>query len=65
MTFIEALNTGRPIRRASSVVHRPWIHLGEERCMSGNVPRWRRIDTGEAVGLHAYDYQADDWEVMP
>lgn len=32
---------------------------------SGRHPCWRRIDTGERIGLSREDYQADDWEIMP
>lgn len=64
MTFIEALKTGRPIRRKWSNVNGPWLHLGEA---PGAIsrPQWRRIDTGDAVGLARHEYLAEDWEAMP
>lgn len=68
MTFIEALKSGRPMRRKSGtgIFTRPWVYLGEDTTSSiDNRPVWRRIDTGELIGLHSYDYAADDWEVMP
>lgn len=53
-------------RRMSITWHGPWITLGfdglNETC---GTPRWREIESGKAVGLHRYDYTADDWEVMP
>jgi hypothetical protein len=63
MTFIEALKTGRPMRRNSGY-HRPWLYLGTDVCHP-YTPRWRFINTGEETGLHSFDYTADDWEVMP
>jgi hypothetical protein len=65
VTFIEALKTGRPMRRKSTVFAPPWLTLGHEKQFGYDVPRWRHIDTGEAIGLHSWDYLADDWEVMP
>lgn len=66
MTFLEALKTGRPMRRLSTLINEPWLFLGVRiRNTYQNMPQWRRTDTGEEVGLHAFDYHADDWEVMP
>lgn len=66
MTFLEALKTGRPIRRRSSWPHAPqWLYLGDDGRIMNQRPCWRRIDTGELVGLSASDYLADDWTVMP
>lgn len=68
MTFIEALKTGRPMRRKSNTItfSEPWLYLGlEGDGVSIPVPCWREIKTGVATGLHAYDYIAEDWEVMP
>lgn len=65
MTFLEALRTGRPMRRRIfENTFGPWLYLGES---SGMLPQpvWRRIDSGEARGLSKLDYQAEDWEVMP
>jgi hypothetical protein len=65
MTFLEALQTGLPMRRKSGGIHlAPWLSLGHEKCAGHEVPRWREISTGAAVGLHSWDYKADDWEVM-
>lgn len=63
MTFIEALKSGRPMRRLSTMYTAPWLYLGE-RDHFPKHPVWRRIDTGEQVGLNWYDYEAKDWEVM-
>lgn len=67
MTFLEALKTGRPMRRKTSLNwSNPWLTLGyngpNDTC---GTPQWREIASGQAVGLHRYDYTADDWEVMP
>ncbi len=43
----------------------PWLILGHEKFQGREVPRWREISTGAAIGLHSWDYTADDWEVMP
>jgi len=64
MTFIEALKTGRPMRRKWFDSDGPWLYLGGG-SVYPNTPCWRRIDTGEIVGLHSYDYIANDWQVMP
>lgn len=63
MTFIDAVKTGRPMRRKSNTItfSGPWLYLGLEE----EGPRWREIKTGVTTGLHAYDYIAEDWEVMP
>jgi hypothetical protein len=64
LTFIAALAYRRPMRRGSSRPNltMPWLFLGSE--PSGRAV-WRRIETGELFGLHAHDYEAADWEVMP
>lgn len=61
MTFVEALKTGRPMRRK---MWEKWIFLGTIAYFP-KTPRWRVIETGEEAGLHSYDYTASDWEVMP
>lgn len=63
MTFLEALRTGLPMRRKSSPGSL-WLVLGHEKYQGLEVPRWREISTGSAIGLHSWDYTADDWEVM-
>ena len=66
MTFIEALKSGRPMRRPWHTGQSPWLHLGEDSARFGQtIPGWRRIDTGERTGLARWDYAATDWEVMP
>lgn len=67
MTFLEALKTGRPIRRTTAVaVPREWISLGYEGTNDIiGTPRWREIMSGKAIGLRGYDYLAEDWEAMP
>ncbi len=64
MTFLEALKTGRPMRRDNYSHDRPWLYLGEETGWPA-TPCWRQIHDGARVGLHTFDYQATDWEVMP
>lgn len=64
MTFIEALKTGRPMRRQNTVLNRsPWLYLGEMDFYPRR-PVWREIETGKEVGLHRFEYEASDWEVM-
>lgn len=65
MTFLEALSTGRPMRRYSRYTTNRWIFLGRESLSPGSLPRWHHIDTGSLTGLSADDYKATDWEVMP
>lgn len=66
MTFIEALNTGRPIRRRSDTYTPEWLALGYEGSNDTvGVPRWREVRSGKAIGLRFSDYIADDWEVLP
>lgn len=67
-TFLDALWSGRPIRRARVVdglgaaTHAgPWIAIGHK---GGETP-FIRIDTGAEVTLAAEDYLATDWAVMP
>ena len=63
MDFLEALQTGLPMRRKRSLPA-PWLILGHAKHLGAEVPRWREISTGVAIGLHYWDYAADDWEVM-
>lgn len=77
MTFLEALKTGRPMRRDDTNYEKPWLFLGYEHTLplgtfeiitstvttSGH--RWRDIQNGNPTGLSKEDYLADDWEVMP
>lgn len=71
MTFLEALRTGLPMRRQGNL-STPWLALGHEKALVKeipgwreiSIPRWREISTGVPVGLHSWDYMADDWEVM-
>lgn len=68
MNFLDALAIGRPIRRTASHpnANPPWLILGAE---PGNWttarPVWRKVITGEVIGLRVGDYLATDWEVMP
>lgn len=65
MTFLEALAMRRPMRRKILAnTWGPWLHLGTSSGMLPQ-PQWRRIDTGEPMGLSEFDYLATDWEVMP
>jgi hypothetical protein len=63
MNFLEALRTGLPMRRKCKLFA-SWLILGNEKQHGNEVPRWREIATGSAIGLHSWDYAADDWEVM-
>jgi hypothetical protein len=63
MNFLEALRTGLPMRRKHKLFA-SWLILGHEKQHGNEVPRWREISTGDVVGLHSWDYAADDWEVM-
>ncbi len=65
MTFLNALRTGRPMRRLSTWAFCSWRHLGESASVGGRSPVWRFIDTGEVRGMTREDYEADDWEVIP
>lgn len=68
MTFIEALKTGRPMRRKSMSAswNGPWLVLGYDGPNETvGTPRWREMDSGKAIGLRRYEYTAEDWEVMP
>lgn len=64
MNFLDAMRTGRPMRR-TDMTGEQWIVLGTERTSAGDTPRWRNMRTGYPIGLWSYDYLADDWEVMP
>lgn len=73
LTFLEALKTGKPMRRGMM----PWIWLGAERenveatygVLMTYPPyydrlQWRSIHTGKPYGLSVEDYTANDWTVM-
>lgn len=80
MTFLEALKTGRPIRRAVWVKHPPvksdieqaaravvasvWVFLCT---MPPNAHQslWINLATGLPQQLNVIDYTSDDWESMP
>lgn len=64
MTFLEALKTGRPIRRESQWAWCQWRHLGNDGGIS-KLPMWRALDTGAPLGITREDYLADDWQVLP
>ena len=67
MTFVEAIKTGRPMRRRHVTFSLDlWLALGYEGANSTTgTPRWREVATGRPSGLRSADYLADDWEVMP
>jgi hypothetical protein len=66
LTFLEALKSGRPMRRMSQLNSgSPWLFLGTASSAPLASPTWRRIDTGETAALARWDYTAGDWEVMP
>jgi hypothetical protein len=63
MNFLEALHTGLSMLPIRSLPASRLI-LGHEKHLGTEVPRWREISTGAVIGLHSWDYTADDWEVM-
>jgi hypothetical protein len=67
MTFLEALKTGRPMRRRPppSLGYGPWIVIGDTWRGSEQWHPWIRIDNGKEITLASWDYLAEDWEVMP
>lgn len=65
MTFLEALKSGRPIRRPWTLAESPWLYLGEDSNGLGRtIACWRQIKDGKRIGLFRWDYEADNWEVM-
>lgn len=65
MTFIDALRTGRPMRRPFGPNLSPWLVLGTQPdLVTGKAPCWRVMETGQPAALHRYDYLAEDWQVM-
>lgn len=66
MTFLEALKSGRPMRRKHSTRgHGPYVVLGDTMVYGEHYNPWLRIDTGKEITLARWDYEADDWEIMP
>jgi hypothetical protein len=65
LTFIEALKSGRPMRRPWRTALSPWLFLGTEPSVSGPAPRWRSIADGSTASLDREDYLAENWQVMP
>ena len=66
MTFIDALKTGRPMRRKTGITYSyPWTYLGKIDTSPDSLPCWREIETGKIIGLFSFDYIAEDWEAMP
>ncbi len=59
MNFLEAVSTGRPMKR------RVWLGLGFVHLVGKRRPRWKEYGTTRSVGLSARDYLARDWEVLP
>lgn len=66
MTFLEALKTGRPIRRRIGTMDAEWLALGYDGANDVvGVPRWREVRSGRTIGLRRSDYEATDWEALP
>ncbi len=66
MTFLKALASGRPMRRKIPGGGNEWIVLGYEGPSDVvGTPRWREARSGKAIGLHVFDYEAEDWEICP
>jgi hypothetical protein len=65
MTFVEAIKTGRPMRRKSASIVPEWIVLGYDGSNDVvGIPRWRETRSGKLIGLRFSDYTAEDWEVL-
>lgn len=66
MTFLEALGSGRPMRRKPVMTAPEWLALGYTGAnVVVGMPCWREVRTGKVIGLHRWDYEATDWEIMP
>ena len=66
MTFLEALGSGRPMRRKSTLTAPEWLALGYEGVNDVvGMPCWREVRSGNRIGLRRMDYEAADWEILP
>jgi hypothetical protein len=80
MNFLDALRSGRPMRRASWTKHPPVAAKQEEgaRLLVESLwvyPRlliendresaWLSLSNGQPMALRRHDYLAEDWEPMP
>ena len=66
MTFLEAISSGRPMRRRMATGAGEWLALGYDGPNETvGTPRWREVRSGKAIGLRRYDYEATDWEILP
>lgn len=66
MNFLQALTSGRPMRRKTSGYSAEWLVLGYEG--TNDVvgrPTWRIVRSGVAIGLRRSDSEATDWEILP
>ena len=59
MNFLQAVSTGRPMKR------HVWQGLGFVHFVGKRRPRWREYGTMRNTGLTSKDYLAKDWEVLP
>lgn len=65
MTFLEAIRSGRPMRRKMSSGDSEWLALGYDGPNDViGTPRWREVRSGKAIGLRRSDYEASDWEIL-
>jgi hypothetical protein len=66
VTFLEAIASGRPMRRKLPGGGNEWLSLGYHGANDVvGTPTWREVRSGEATGLRRSDYEATDWETLP
>lgn len=66
VTFLEALGSGRPMRRKSAMMTPEWLVIGYEGTNDTvGMPCWREVRSGKKIGLRRVDYEATDWEIVP
>lgn len=59
MTFIEAMNTGKPMRRQGTLIRDVFLVLVTD----DDRPRFVTTHGAAPVGISRADYLADDWQV--
>jgi hypothetical protein len=66
MSFLQALASGRPMRRESTMMTPEWLALGYEGTNDVvGMSCWREVRSGNKIGLRRADYEATDWEILP
>jgi hypothetical protein len=54
------------MRRKPVMTAPEWLALGYTGAnVVVGMPCWREVRTGKVIGLHRWDYEATDWEIMP